>query len=227
MPSNLDNFKNQPKSVVVDENDIVGLLAFKLELEKLFFSDVLIRNKALEGQPVQLLIEILCNFDFLEGVTHLNQGLWGKSFIKQTDTRACSNFGQRFGQLQTQNNFYIEIEECCIIFNDCNIVIHKIYDQSIPEQFDEILCNLAKHYNKLIKNMGELPYEIFIPVLEETNDTEASENNGDSLSQQRKAVRNNDYNKYWGLYFFSEDDALIYDLNQSSLISGNLYMLNL
>jgi hypothetical protein len=227
MPSNLDHFKNQPKSVIVGEDDVVGLLAYKRALEKLFFSEVLIRNNALEGQSVKLLIELVCHFDLLEGVTHLKQGLWGQAEEKISNNKG-SIFGKLFGQLQSKNNFDIEIEECSIIFNNCNVVIHKIYDQSIPEQFDEILSNLSLHYNKLFKNIAELPYEIFIPVLEETRDTAATcEPNGNLDYQLSKELCNNDYHKYWGLYFYSEQDALIYDLNQSSLISGNLYMLNL
>ena len=35
-----------------------------------------------------------------------------------------------------------------------------------------------------------------------------------------------DYFKYWGLYFYTEDDALIYDLKNTSIISGDLQMLN-
>jgi hypothetical protein len=227
MPSNLDHFKNQPIRAIVGENDVVGLLAYKLALEKLFFSEVLIRNNAGEGQSLQLLVELVCNFDLLEGISHLKQGFWGQSLGNQTTDRSCPNFGRLFNQLQAQNNFPIEIEECSIIFNNCNIVIHKIYDQSIPEQFNEILFNLSLHYNKLFKNIGELPYEIFIPVLEETRDTAACERIGNLDYQMSKEVRNTDYHKYWGLYFYSEQDALIYDLNQSSLISGKLYMLNL
>jgi hypothetical protein len=227
MPSNLDHFKNQPKSVILGENDVVGLLAYKRALEKLFFSEVLIRNHTQEGQSLKLLIELVCHFDLLEGVTHLKQGLWGQGDGKNANNKKGSNFGKLFGQLQSKNNFDIEIEECSILFNNCNVVIHKIYDQSIPEQFDNILSNLSLHYNKLFKNIAELPYEIFIPVLEETRDTAACEHIGNLDYQLSKEVRNHDYHKYWGLYFYSEQDALIYDLNQSSLISGQLYMLNL
>jgi hypothetical protein len=47
------------------------------------------------------------------------------------------------------------------------------------------------------------------------------------LSNQRaEKISNKDYFSFWGLYFDSEEDAVIYDLSNKSFISGDLYMLN-
>jgi hypothetical protein len=72
------------------------------------------------------------------------------------------------------------------------------------------------------KKFTETPYEIYIPVFEEDhfeNDTK--------LKNIRIGNNNKkDYFEYWGLYFDSEKDAVIYDLKNKSIIFGDLFMLN-
>lgn len=223
----LDNFKNQPPISVIKDGDIAGLSIFKKSLEKLFFSQVVIRNSASDGQNVKLVIEISCNFNLWEGISNLNEGIWAQYRTKHNKGFEGSHFYQIVTQLQSKNKFAIDVEEFSIIFNNSNIVINKIYERSISEQLDAILTRLSHHYVRLTKESIETPFEIFIPVFEEN---QKGNTDGESSLLVNIRTDNNkkqDYFKYWGLYFNSEEDALIYDLEKSAIVSGELYMLNL
>lgn len=225
MPFNLENFKNQPPIAVIKDEDICGLSLFKKRLEQLFFSDVVIRNSNSEGKVSKLIIEVSCNFKLWHGLSHLKSGIWAQ-FRRSSDTSfVTSEFYKLVIKLQEQNTFPIEVEEFSMIFDNCNIIINQIYDSSIPEQLDAILTKLADQYNGLTKGNREVPYEIFIPVFEEdTNPDVVSE----SLVPNVATVINGiiDYFNYWGLYFNSDDDALIYNIKKKGIISGELNMLN-
>ncbi|NHF59277.1 hypothetical protein FK220_007995 [Flavobacteriaceae bacterium TP-CH-4] len=223
MSLHLDNFKNQPPISVIEDNDIAGLFMFKKSLEKLFFSEVVIRNSATEGQTVKLIIEVSCNFNLIEGMTNLEQNIWAQCFNVEGSFEN-SRFYNLVRQLQLLNNFEIDVEEFSIIFNDCNLIINKIYEGSIPEQLGSILTKVSQHYVNLTKNYLEVPFEIFIPIFEEINKTNEADSppfKSVELEKQRKKA----YFNYWGLYFYSEDDGLVYTLQEASIISGELNML--
>ncbi|QCX00234.1 hypothetical protein FGM00_08965 [Aggregatimonas sangjinii] len=224
MPFNLENFKNQPPIVVIKDEDICGLSLFKKRLEQLFFSDVIIRNSSCETQIAKLIIEVSCNFNLWQGMSHLKSGIWAQ-FSRTSDRPVnTSEFYNLVTQLQDQNDFPIEVEEVSIIFENCNVIINQIYDCSIPEQLDSILTELANHYSGLTKELQEVPYEIFIPVFEEQTNTDVfSETLLPNVLNDTN--RNIDYFNYWGLYFNSDNDATIYDFNEKGITSGELNML--
>ncbi len=221
MSLHLENFRNQPPIAVIKDGDITGLATFKKNLEKLFFSEVVIRNSSSDGQAVKLVIEVTCNFKLWEGISNLNEGIWGQQHCGLEG----SYFYRLVSELQLRNKFPIDVEEFCIVFSNCSIVINKIYEHSISEELDAILTRFSEHYSLLTSKSMETPFEIFVPVFEETQ-----KGTGDDSSLLVNIRTDNnykeDYFKYWGLYFNSEADALIYDLEKLSIISGDLYMLN-
>jgi hypothetical protein len=147
---------------------------------------------------------------------HLNLGTWGNF----GSDKLC--FSQLLKELRGHNDFPIEIEEFSIYLKDTSIVINKIYEESIPEQLEAILKSVSENYVHFTKGLSEIPYEIYVPVFEECLFEK------DSTLMNIKSGNNNvqDYFKYWGLYFYSEDDVLIYDLKNTAIISGELQMLN-
>tara|TARA_R110002167_G_scaffold91083_14_gene245015 strand:+ start:1688 stop:2368 length:681 start_codon:yes stop_codon:yes gene_type:complete len=220
----LNNFKNQPPILVIKDEDINGLSEFKKSLEKLFFSQVLICNSSSDGKTVNLVVEIACNFDLNEGISHLDEGIWAQYRKKTEKGFESSHFYHLVKRLQTRNNFAIDIDELSIVFNNCNIVINKIYKNSIPKHLDAILTKFSEHHTLFTLREVEVPYEIFIPVFEESN---IAANTDDLIAVNVVSDHNKktDYFNYWGLYFQTEDDALIYDLKKSTVIGGDLYML--
>ncbi len=148
---------------------------------------------------------------------HFKLGTWGGF-----DT-SDSGLVKSLKQLRTINNRIIDIEELSFYLNDTSVIVNKIYEDSILEQLERILKKLASHQFHLTKGMTEVPYEIFVPVFEEIFLDE------EAILQERKAGYNSklDYFKFWGLYFYSEEDAVIYDVKKKAIISGNLQTFNI
>lgn len=209
-----ENFRNNSS---VRFNKIDGLESFKNNLEKHFFCQVIIRDYSVNSTHAKLVLELNCNFGLTEMLRHLNLGTWGNF----SSENLC--FSQLLKELREQNDFPIQIEEFSLYLKDTSIVINKIFEESIPEQLEAILNSVSENYVHFTKGLSEIPYEIYVPVFEECLFEK------DSTLTNIKSGNNNvqDYYKYWGLYFYSEDDVLIYDLKNTAIVSGELQMLNL
>ena len=213
MPSPQENFRNYS---LVGYDKIEGLASFKNSLEKHFFSEVVIRDYSSEPSSAKLVLELTCNFGLTEMLHHLTLGTWGNF------ESSVHSFSNLLETLRADNDLYIEIEEFSIYLEDTSLIISKIYEESIPEQLEALLLSVSEHYVHFTKSVTEVPYEIFLPVFKE-NLVEK-----DTTAKNIKAANNsvNDYFKYWGVYFHTEEDALVYDVKNTSIISGDLKMLN-
>ncbi|MEB8329323.1 hypothetical protein OO009_08135 [Flavobacteriaceae bacterium KMM 6897] len=217
-----ESFKNNLKPIVDNNYQIVGLDTFEYSLAKYFFSDVVVNISSTNDDEVCLNIEFQNNLTLSEVICFLNTHTW----MYEEDMSVLTNmnpFLRALQALKNQNSTTIDIEEISILLKDTTIVIKKIYFQSIPTQLDNILKKITDHHFMLTKNSKEVPFEMFIPVFEEN----PLEENG-SLENIRMGNNSsiNDYFGYWGLYYDSEDDAIIYDLENKSMIYGDLLMLN-
>jgi hypothetical protein len=216
MLSNQENFKNN-SSVGFNKKDYIeGLGSFKKHLEKYFFSQVVVRDVSTESTSTKLVLELSCNFGLTEMLHHLNLGTWGNFGSKE------NSFRHLLETLRGRNDQYLEVEEFAIFLKDTSIIINKIYDESIPQQLEEILQAVSKNYVHFTRGLTEIPYEIYIPVFEES----LLEDDNTLMNIKSGNTQVKDYFKYWGLYFYTEDDALIYDLKNTAIISGDLQMLN-
>ena len=101
---------------------------------------------------------------------------------------------------------------------DTTIIIDKIYNQSIGEQLEYILRELGIHYVHYTKGYAEVPYEIFVAVF--------VENLMQCELNMFNSKKNQNYNNFWAIYFESEIDAVIYDVQKSTFLYEDLYMLN-
>ena len=222
MPIHLDNFKNNLKLQLDNNPQLNGLDAFKKHLEKEYFSNVTIRNCSTDNNFDSLVIEMDCNIELVEVLFHSQKGTWGNLCLDETSEFFSTSFSEALNTLKGLNDQPIDVEEFSILLKDASIIIKKIYEESIPEQFGNLLNSIAENYVHITRGLSESPYEIYIPVFEEN----ILENN--MLLSNIKVENNSsgDYFAFWGLYFDSEEDAVIYDLSNKSIISGDLYMLN-
>lgn len=209
-------------SIRLDDNPpIMGLDDFKCKLEKDYYSRALVRSCSQNGDQGNLVIEMQCPLVLKELLFHLQKGNWGIGNLGYSSDNESNPLAKRVWQLQQLNECPIDIEELALQLKDVTLVIKKIYPHSIEMELDWILSALTEHHNRFSNGRGELPYEIYIPVIEEQiisiqpRFSEAIPKNADTV-----------YLRYWGLYFDSEEDAVIYDLRNRSFISGDLHMLN-
>lgn len=216
MPHYFDSFKNNLPEGSNSDLGLKGLDFFRKILEKNFFSEVNITNCSFSKTSAQLALELNCNLSLIEMLFHFNKGNWGS--FKQ----GKSSFGKVLGQLQHENETQLDVEEFTLFLKDTTIVINKIYNESIPCQLQNIFSKLGEHYVFLTKGLTETPYEIYIPVFEEcAHANDILLRNIEAGNQTKQ-----DYYKYWGLYCDSEEDAVIYDLKNSRIEQGDLFMLN-
>ncbi|NAS13413.1 hypothetical protein [Poritiphilus flavus] len=223
MSIHLENFKNNLKLRLDDNPQLHGFQTFKKTLERDYFSEVSIRICFKEAAKTEnLVIEMDCNLDLLEMLYHLQKGTWGGNLSEEEDLPPNSSFARALDQLQELNEISIDVEEFSLFLNDCSIIVKKIYSNSIKDQLGSILSTIAEHYVYFTKGLSETPFEIYVPVFEDT-----IPENDYTLSKIREADnQTKDYFGFWGLYFDSEDDAVIYDLSNKSIVSGDLYLLN-
>jgi len=211
------NFKNFSNVVFNNNLEIEGLDCFIKNLEKHFFCQATVRNCSPTTNSVNLVVELNCNFELLEALHYFEKDAWGSFKCEE------NSFDNALNTLKECNTIHIYVEEFSLFFKDTSIIVNKIYDESIPEQLGNIFVKLNEHSINFTKGLTEIPSEIYMPVFEDTM-TESEhmllmDIQSDNNYQQ-------DYFSFWGLYYCSEDDAVVYDLNQQSIIKGDLQMLN-
>lgn len=217
MPLNNDNFDNFSHVGFNTDVAIEGLELFTKNLEKHFFSQVTVRNCSPTSDFVNLVVELDCNFGLLETLHHFEKDTWGNFKSEE------NSFTGALRQLKECNDLQIEVEEFSLFLKDTSIIVNRIYDQSIPQQLENIFIKLGEHSVNYSRGFIEIPYEIYIPVFEDN----VMENEHTLLMNIRSGNNNKkDYFGFWGLYYYSEDDAVVYDLKNLSIVKGNLQMLN-
>lgn len=213
MPLNEDDFKNYSPVGFNRKVEIKGLDCFTKTLEKHFFSKVTVRNFSNILAETNLIIEVDCNFGLIEMLEHFNKDIWGNFASKE------HSFNGALQKLRDKNNIEIEVEEFSIFLKNTSIIINKIQNQKISEQLENILFEMNSHFLYFTKGLYEIPYEIYLPVFEDHRDHI-------SMDPTLETNTSQDYISFWGLYFYSKDDAVVYDLKNQTIIEGNLQMLN-
>ena len=196
---------------------LVGIEAFIKSIEKDFFSNVTVRVFSASSTEVKLVVELDSNLELVETLNHFNKNLWG-NFLSEDQS-----FVGALHELQDNNDINIEVEEFSIYMKDTSLIINQIYEQSIPEHLENIFKEISKHYIHFTKGLAEIPYEIYVPVFE---DRVFEKDNAILAELEAKNTYTQNYFSYWGVYFNSEDDAVVYDLNNQIIIEGHLQMLN-
>tara|TARA_R110002020_G_scaffold21009_1_gene71101 strand:- start:68710 stop:69384 length:675 start_codon:yes stop_codon:yes gene_type:complete len=223
MPLHEDNLNNNAYSRSDINLPIKQLDTFKRKLEKDFFSEVSVSAFSSTETQSNLLVEFQSNLSLAETIYYLSLRKSDGDHQGSLGCKDANPFSIAIAQLKDNNSLEIDIEEVCILLKDTSIIIKKIYEQSIPEQLENILEELTEHYFDLSGKKHEVPFEIYIPVFEE-----APLQHSNNLLNIRSgnSAKASDFLGFWGLYFDSVDDAIIYDVANKSLVQGDLFMLN-
>jgi hypothetical protein len=203
------------------EREVLGLDLLRNNLERDYFSKVHIRNSTVCCEQNNLVIELTCPLGLHEVLFHIQQGSWGTSGSCLVN-KGISVLADYMRHIREVNQQFIDIEEFTITLTDCSIIIKKISQESVEYEIDSILNALAENYVYLTRHLSEVPMEIFIPIYEEVDTKDEIM----GLLGPKTLVEKG-YYSYWALYFESDDEAVIYDLKQKTIISGDLNLLNL
>ncbi|MEP2277974.1 hypothetical protein [Maribacter sp.] len=211
MPFNYQNFINNSKLEYT--KDIAGIDEFLGSIGFHYFSNVKLNNKHITFNSISLVLEVSCNLDLLELLSHFNTGRWGYNGREETPLQSALDI------LDLKNQHNIDIEELTFFLNDTSIVIKRIYDKSIPSQLNDILKQIAFNYVFLTRGLTQKPYEIFVPIFEDI--IENIDANEDQINTAPKS-----YSEFWGIYLDKDDEASIYDVHKNTYVSGDLEFLS-
>ncbi len=196
--------------------DITGITLFKQVLEREYFCNANVSSYSSNDNSINLVIEMDFNFEFIEILYTISMYKCKENKTENRNIIKLTAFNNALEELKQKNDQTIDIEELNIYMNKCSYIIHKIYSQSIPDQIESILEKIISHHTYFPLLFKELPYEVFIPVLEENQLTEV----------KKGLAKKDDYFKFWGLYFLSENDAIIYNLEHKEIIKNDLFLLS-
>ncbi|TLP81304.1 hypothetical protein [Maribacter sp. ACAM166] len=209
MSFDFDNFIKNSSLNLEYTKEIIGIDEFLNALEYHYFSTLTLKSKGYTLDSFNLVLEIHCNSDLMELFNHFYTGRWGNNGYNESPLQHCLEI------INLKNKYSIDIEELTISLHDTSIVIKRIYNKSIPTQFNNILKQIACNFVFLTRGLTQKPYEIFVPIFEDNLDIEY-----DQIYIAPKS-----YSEYWGIYLDKDDEASIYDVNRNTYVSGNLEFL--
>ena len=207
---------NHPKTKL-DQSQLDVISDFEKNLEGIFFTDTRVIISPLDDALIGLAIEVHSNFSLSEIISLLKMSF---------DTKYRAAYLHKV-ILLFQNSAYtlnqslitsFDIEEISMYFKNTSITIHSIGRNSLMEELEHIIYSIVHHYDHYSTLMGQMPNEIHIPVIEDPAAKELFNKN----NSVRPPVYKSPYFEFWGLYFDSLDKPLIYNLNKTIIIPGNL-----
>jgi hypothetical protein len=215
---------NKPRKKILafgsEENKILELDAFILQIEKDFFCNVSIVNMETLTITNDLVLDIQFNFNLNQGLSILAKGkLEGHDLMLQNEEGYF--FLNALEKLRNETNNAYDIKELNLVFNDCTVVLHRIFENSISLVIDQLILELYKNHIYITKGLTEQPYEIHIPVIEDNNFYKKNK----LLSSIITDKNQKNYCGFWGLYFDNKVDCDIYDSQLKKIIRGELTML--
>lgn len=196
---------------------LLGLDKFANALEKDFFSSLYVNKLLTKKKECFLTLELTCNLTLPGLLYHFKKGEWG-AFASHT-----SSLSKNLGELESKNSFPVDVEEFSIFLKDTAIIINRLHSQSIASQLETIISKIAGNYMNIIRKSGEMPFEIYVPVFDSNEEEEEDYGilNDEFVFVERATE---EYYKYWGLYYESERDPFIYDVENQILLPGNLFV---
>lgn len=212
MMSNPSKYKEIRYSNNVPECILEQLEIFRNELEKAYFSKVLIRVLNNKPDAYEIGIEFQSSFWLSESVCYYNNSNWLKDKLDINSSR-LEQFYKSLEKLRCNTEQFVDIAECAIYLADTSVIISKVCTNSIINSLDAILDTLVTNVECLMTENLELPTEIHLPILSEDNI---------SLTN----ITEKSYFGFWGLYYESEEDAVIYDVRNNSTNRGDLFMID-
>lgn len=195
-----------------------GLEKFIKVLEKDFFAEVNVQCRYQRvNETTDLILDIHCNFDIAEGLHYFNSDDWGIFSVNSKSSLLNSSFHQAFQSLFFLNETPIDIAELSLHFKDTSVIVARVQEYSITEQLGTIISKLSEHFIYFTNGLTEIPYEIFVPVFEDSS--------GGLARTVNSTVKN--YYEYWVLYFedYVEQNVMVYTLDTKRLQEEDFFLL--
>ena len=136
---------------------------FRLEIEKHYFSKVLIRVMTKSDGLIEIGIEAQPNFWLSESIAYFKNSNWLNNQVDNSQN-TFYKFNRALNNLRNNTSVYIDIAELSIYLLDTSLVIGKVYKNSISENYESVIATLIERMEDMVTDSLELPTEIFIRV---------------------------------------------------------------
>lgn len=211
-----------PESMV----DLKSVEEFRKDLEENYVASVHgRRTDACGGGLYNLVIELISNTSMADVATWLASGVTFDVLKSGGNALLLRPLLSAYKKLKERNTEHdVRIGELRIIFRDSSLVIYNICGDSIFDNLKGILEAVAQHYSKTALRSGEMPYEIHIPILEDTSI--------DRLTRFRVMLDVDEtvvpvvpevYYKYWGLRFDIACQSRVFAVANDLLIDEEFF----
>ena len=206
-------------------HDFDGIDEFRKELS-LEYVPVVQGKPGDLGSLEKFIIDLIANIS-LQGFVKFILGGIAFDLIKSgTKSLVLRPFINAYKRLKSKNEKRLDIEKFSIIFEDTTIHIYQIYDNSVIDQLESIVNNLALHYSSLITSEDERPSEIHIPVFhDESNDRLSPFRVKLDVDETISNFSDKDYFAYWGIFYEYSRQWIVYDLDARRLLNENFLTL--
>lgn len=205
-------------NIEFNEEELKEILGFEKKLKEIFFTDTKVVICQSEDSILQLAIEINSNFGLPEVVLLAKMAFLKKN--KQTTVFGLLvfRFQNCIRKLSESIGTPIHIDEVSFYFKNTSIIINSVEYDSIAEEMEGILNDILFHFEFYSTLMGSVPNEIHIPVFEGVGTKKLFNLTESAILSSHTSH----YSKYWGLYFDHLNKPLIYNLDRTHIIPGDL-----
>jgi|GEM_PF-3401830 len=210
--------------------DYYGMNAFDEDLSKEYTSIIKTTPVGLGGGAYQFVIDFFTNHT-LKDYCEIIMGYFLEKTIDATLDRLILkpliSAYKKLRALTDDSGMYarkevLDIWRISIELKDTIVFIYSIYPQSIIENKDKILIQLAKSYKNLIVE-GEIPSSITIPALYDEQNFGKGKPVYRAPLEIGEMIDTSDvktYFKYWGLNYQYSHKTGVYDVEEERLVLG-------
>ncbi len=204
-------------NILLDQNELDIILEFEKNLENIFSTETKVAICPSEEDFVSLAIEIDSDFSLSEVISLLKMPFDHK-FRSANLNKTILLFQNAAYNLNQSLETRFDIEEISIYFKNTSITIHAVSRNSILTELEYIVKSIIDHYKYYATLMGQIPNEIHIPVIEDDAAKVLLNKNNSVKPIDFKSP----YSQFWGLYFDSMNQPLIYNLDRTNIMPGDL-----
>lgn len=217
-------------AVQKDENDLLqlaGITDFQDDLSQNYVSRVHGRPGGLGGGLYEFAIQVIANISVHDVVKLIADGIAFDLLKAGTKSFVLRPFLAAYGKLKARNaDRGVDIHEIKFMFNDAEVVISKICDDSIYESLGQIFQTLAQNFEHLRGRKGEYPYSIQIPVFEDPEKRLCRFRVLLDVDETIQKVTSANYLEYWGVQYDFERTSRVFDVKRTLLIDSDYLTLD-
>jgi hypothetical protein len=206
---------------------LAGIKEFQDSLSQSYVSHVHGRPGDLGGGLYEFAIQVIANVSLQDVMRLIADGiafdllkLGAKSFVLRP-------FLAAYKKLKAMNTVReVDIHEIKFLFNDAEVVISKICDDSIYKNLGQIFQVLAENFEHLRGRNGECPYSIQIPVFEDPEKRLCRFRVLLDVDETISNVTSANYFDYWGVEYDFDRTLRVFDVKRKLLIDSDYLTLD-